>query len=178
MIMSISSEGQQYIFELGRQLNILKKNKMLENNALNLLFSNLIYLSFLTNFEWSKKVWVHQFKLSNLLSTPSAIELCLKIFRSDTYFAKPNIYHTKLNIISKPCISFVVHFEQSLPWWVHQEKVCNTSFKSKHNQDMSKDFELFENWKVQTPTYLPSLQKVKKKHYWMGYMVHVSATTP
>jgi hypothetical protein len=43
---------------------------------------------------------------------------------------------------------------------------------------MSKDFELFENWNVQTPTYLASLQKLKKKHYWMGYMVHVNATTP
>jgi hypothetical protein len=177
VIISISSGGQQYILN-SQDNSTYQKIKMLENNALNLLFSNLIYLSFLTYFEWSKKVWVHQFKLSNLLSTPSAIELCLKIFRSDTYFAKPNIYHTKLNIISKPCISFFVHFEQSLSWWVHREKVCNTFFKSKHNQDISKDFELFENWNVQTPTYLPSLQKLKKKHYWMGYMVHVSATTP
>jgi len=51
MIMSISSGGQQYIFELGRQLNILKKNKMLENNALNLLLLVFIYFSFLICFE-------------------------------------------------------------------------------------------------------------------------------
>jgi len=110
-----------------------------------------------------KKIWMHQFKLYNLLSTPSAIELCLKNFSANAYFAKPNIYHTKLNIISKPHMSFFVHFEQSLPWWVHQVKVHNTSFKSKHNQDMFKDFQLFENWNVQRPTYLPSLQKLKKK---------------
>ncbi len=106
---------------------------------------------------------MHQFELYNLLSTPSAIELCLNIFSSNTYFAKPNIYHTKQNITSKPRISFFVHFEQSLPWLVHWVKVHNTSFNSKHNQDMFKDFELFENWNVQTPTYLPSLQKLKKK---------------
>ncbi len=135
------------------------KNKMLENNALNHLLLDLIYFSFPTCFEWSKKLWVHQFKLYNLLLTPSAIELCLKIFSSNAYFTKPNIYHSKLNIISKPHISFFVHFEQSLPWWVHQVKVHNTSFKSKHNQDMSKDFELFESLNVQTPTYLPSLHK-------------------
>jgi hypothetical protein len=136
---------------------------MLENNAWNLLLLDLIYFSFLTCFEGSKKIWVHGFKLYNLFSTPSAIELCLKIFSSNAYFAKPNIYHTNLNIISKPHISFFVHFEQSLPWWVHQVKVHNTSFKSKHNQNMSKHFELFENWNVQTPTYLPSFQKLKKK---------------
>jgi hypothetical protein len=107
---------------------------------------------------------VHQLEFSNLLSTPSAIELCLKIFRSNTYFAKPNICHTKLNIISKPCISVFVHFKQSLQWWVHQEKVCNTSFKSKHNQDMSKDFELFENLNVQTPTIYPPSKNSKKKN--------------
>ncbi len=142
---------------------IYPKIKMLENNALNLLLSNLIYFSFLTCFEWSKIKWVHQFELLNLLSTPSAIELCLKILSSNPYFAKSNIYHTKLKIISKPHISFFVHFEQSLPWWARKVKVHNTSFKSKQNQDMSKDFELFENWNVQTPTSLPSFQKLKKK---------------
>jgi hypothetical protein len=47
---------------------------------------------------------------------------------------------------------------------VHQEKVCNTSFKSKHNQDMSKDFELFENLNVQTPTIYPPSKNSKKKN--------------
>jgi hypothetical protein len=114
---------------------------------------------------WVIKInkWVHQFELYNLLSTPSAIELCLKIFSSNTYFAKPNTYHNKQNIISKPHISFFVHFGQSLSWWVHEVKVHNTSFKSKDNQDIFEDFELLENLNVQTPTYLPSLQNLKKK---------------
>jgi hypothetical protein len=109
------------------------KNKMLENNALNLLLLDVIYFSFLTCFEWSKILWVHQFELYNPLLTPSVIELCLNIFSSKAYFVKPKIYHTKLNIIFKPHISFFVHFEQSLPWWVHQVKVHNISLKSKDN---------------------------------------------
>jgi hypothetical protein len=46
MIMSVSSGGQQYIFELGGQLNISKKTNA-EKNALNLLLLDIIYFSFL-----------------------------------------------------------------------------------------------------------------------------------
>jgi hypothetical protein len=136
MIMSISS-GVNNIFLNWEDNWTYPKKKMLENNALDLLLLNLIYISFFTCFEWSKKIWVHQFELCNLLLTPSVIELCLKIFSSNAYFAKTNIYHTKLNIISKPHIWFFVHFDQSLPGWMHQVKVHNTSFKFKHDQDMS-----------------------------------------
>jgi hypothetical protein len=129
--------SRQYIFELGKQLNISKKQNAWKQCIRPFTFKSHIYISFFTCFEWSKKIWVRQFELYNLLLTPSVIELCLKIFSSNAYFVKTNIYHTKLNIISKPHISFFVHFDQSLPGWMHQVKVHNTSFKFKHDQDMS-----------------------------------------
>jgi len=136
-------ELKQCIFELARQLSYPKKQNAWKQCIKHFTFRSHIFLiSYLFWVIW--KTWVHQFKLYNLLLAPSAIEL-------------------RLNVIFEPHISFFVHFEQSLPRSVHQVKVHNTSFKPKHNQDMFKDFELFEYWNVQTPTYLPSLQKLKKK---------------